>query len=231
MTATASARANAEEPVNRPVKFLFDDEFGSDGSRISRSRLTAAEHEAGTAKAEEEGYRRGFSAAQAEMTAAAELRIAAATEKVADAMSEISAQLAALEARLEAEAVEVALSISRKLAPGLIAREPIAEIEKLVTEVLAQVRSAPHVVVRIGSDLIEPASARLLKLAEERGYTGRLVLMPEPDLPADDCRIEWADGGVRRDRAAIEDRIAEAVARYLGRTAKSATISDPETIR
>lgn len=231
MATTASSRANMDEPANRPVKFLFDDEFGSDGSRISRARLTAAEHEAGITKAEEEGYRRGFTAAQAEMTAAAELRIATATTKIADAMSEISAQLVALEARVEAEAVEVALSISRKLAPALIAREPLAEIEQLVTQVLTQVRSAPHVVVRIGDDLIEPASARLLKLAEERGYSGRLVLLPQPDLAADDCLIEWADGGVVRDRAAIEDRITEAVARYLGRTAKSATTSDPETIR
>jgi flagellar assembly protein FliH len=230
MTA-ASSSAKMEEPVNRPVKFLFDDEFGKDGSRINRARLTAAEHDAGIIKAEEEGYRRGFTAAETEMKTAAELRIAVAAEKVADAMSEISAQLAALESRVEAEAVEVALSVSRKLAPALIAREPLAEIEQLVIEVLAQVRSAPHVVVRIGDDLIESASARLLKLAEERGYSGRLILLPQPDLAADSCRIEWADGGVIHDRAAIEDRITEAVARYLGRTAKSTTTSDSETIR
>jgi len=228
---TRSASAKIEDGSNRPVKFLFDDEFGNDGSRIKRARLTAAEHDAGVAKAEENGYRRGFTAAETEMKAAAELRIAGATEKVADAMSVISAQLAALEARVEADAVEVALSVARQLAPALIAREPLAEIEQLVVDVLTQVRAAPHVVVRIGKDLIEPASARLLKLAEERGYAGRLILLPEPDLAADDCRIEWADGGVVRDRAAIEERITEAVARYLGRTAKAATTSDPETIR
>ena len=39
--------------------------------------------------------------------------------------------------------------------------------------------------------------------------------MAEPDIAPGDCRIEWADGGVKRDLAAIEAAIGEAVARYL----------------
>jgi flagellar assembly protein FliH len=100
-----------------------------------------------------------------------------------------------------------------------------------VSGILAQVRSAPHVVVRLASGLVESASSRLMKLAEARGYTGRLVLLPEPGLAADDCRIEWADGGVTRERAAIEARIHEAVARYLGGDPKQANISDPESAK
>jgi flagellar assembly protein FliH len=44
--------------------------------------------------------------------------------------------------------------------------------------------------------------------------------MAEPDMKPDDCRIEWADGGVTRDRAAIETAIAETVRRYLAAAAK-----------
>lgn len=234
-TASITSTSTAEKPASRPVKFLFDDEFAHDGSRTSRSKLTAAEHEAAMARKEEESYRRGFLAGQAEMAAATEHRASVAAEKVASAMSGIAEQLSSLEARLEAEAVEVALSISRKLAPALIAREPLAEIEQLITDVFAQIRAAPHVVVRLPKDLIDSASTHLQKLAEERGYAGRLVLLPEPGLTADDCRIEWADGGIVRDRDAIETRIAEVVARYLGRKDQSAmnsgTNSDLETHR
>jgi flagellar assembly protein FliH len=230
MSITAERRASkTQEPESRPVKFLFDDEFGDSRARSPRARVSAAEHAAAMKEAEAEGYRRGFTEATAEALAKIEQRTATAAEKVAQAMGGISAELKALEARLEAEAVEVALAVSRQLAPGLIAREPIVEIERLVSEILAQVRSAPHVVVRLASNLVQSASGRLMKLAETRGYTGRLVLLPEPGLAADDCRIEWADGGVTRERAAIEARINEAVARYLGNSKKSSNISDPES--
>jgi len=232
MSVTAKPRASkTEEPGSRPVKFLFDDEFGDGRSRGSRVRLTAAEHAAAMKEADAEGHRRGFAEGSAEALAKIEQRTALAAEKVAQAMGEISAELKTLEARLEAEAVEVALAVSRQLAPGLIAREPVAEIERLVSGILAQVRSAPHVVVRLASSLVEGASGRLMKLAEARGYAGRLVLLPEPGLAADDCRIEWADGGVTRERAAIEARIHEAVARYLGSSRKSFSLSDVETVK
>jgi flagellar assembly protein FliH len=232
MSVTAERRAaNTEDPGNRPVKFLFDDEFGDGRSRGGRTRVTAAEHAAAMKEAEAEGYRRGFTEASAEALAKIEHRTADAAEKVAQAMGEIAAELKTLEARLEAEAVEVALAVSRQLAPGLISREPVAEIERLVSGILTQVRSAPHVVVRLASDLVQSASGRLMKLAETHGYTGRLVLLPEPGLAPDDCRIEWADGGVTRERAAIEARINEAVARYLGHDAKSSNISKSESAK
>ena len=232
MSVIAEPRAShTEEAGNRPVKFLFDDEFGDGRGRGTRSRVTAAEHASALKEAEAEGYRRGFKEATAETLATVESRTSVAAEKVAQAMGEISATLKTIEMRMEAEAVEVAIAVARQLAPGLIAREPIAEIERLVSGILGQVRSAPHVVVRLASNLVESANDRLTKLADARGYTGRLVLLPEPDLAADDCRIEWADGGITRDRAAIEARINEAVTRYLGNHPQSASTSDPENAK
>jgi flagellar assembly protein FliH len=212
----ATAQPSQEKPGKEPVKFLFDDEFGADGAR-KRSKLTMAEHETLLAGAQEESFRQGFAAGKGEMSAADQHRIAAAAEQIADAMEMIAHQMLSLEQRLEAEAVEVAVAVANKLAPALIEREPLAEIEKLVVEVFGELRSAPHVAVRLPKQLVDEASTHLLKLADERGYAGRLVLLPDPDLGPDDCRIEWADGGVHRDRAGIENRIAEAVTRYLGR--------------
>jgi flagellar assembly protein FliH len=212
----ATAQPSQEKPGKEPVKFLFDDEFGADGAR-KRSKLTMAEHETLLAGAQEESFRQGFAAGKGEMSAADQHRIAAAAEQIADAMEMIAHQMLSLEQRLEAEAVEVAVAVANKLAPSLIEREPLAEIEKLVVEVFGELRSAPHVAVRLPKQLVDEASTHLLKLADERGYAGRLVLLPDPDLGPDDCRIEWADGGVHRDRAGIENRIAEAVTRYLGR--------------
>ena len=41
------------------------------------------------------------------------------------------------------------------------------------------------------------------------------VVLAEPDIAADDCRIEWADGGLTRDRGRLDAAIGEAVTSYL----------------
>ena len=40
-------------------------------------------------------------------------------------------------------------------------------------------------------------------------------MLAEPGMALGDCRIEWADGGMSRDRAATEAAIGEAVSRYV----------------
>ena len=52
------------------------------------------------------------------------------------------------------------------------------------------------------------------------------MVLAEPDIAPGDCRIEWADGGIKRDRAATEAAIADAVGRYI-----AARRGDGETLR
>ena len=41
------------------------------------------------------------------------------------------------------------------------------------------------------------------------------MILAEPEIASGDCRIEWADGGVVQERAAIEARIDELVGLYM----------------
>jgi flagellar assembly protein FliH len=52
-------------------------------------------------------------------------------------------------------------------------------------------------------------------LAKQSGFAGRLVILAEPEIETGDCRLEWADGGVVLERAAIEAKIGELVGRYI----------------
>ena len=45
-------------------------------------------------------------------------------------------------------------------------------------------------------------------------------MLAEPGMALGDCRIEWADGGLARDRAATEAAIGEAVGRYVAARAR-----------
>lgn len=199
----------------QPAKYLFDVDF----DRPGRFGDLGANAMAAVKDAEREGYRKGFEAARQE----AEQHAAEQLGRIATEMQLIVARLAATETRLEREAVDVAAAIANQLSPALIAREPMAEIEALVLDVLTHVRAAPHVAVRIAPALAEIAGARLKRFAEERGFTSRLVVLPDDNLKADDCLVEWADGGVVRDRAAIERRIADAINNFIGAEAPATT--------
>ena len=125
------------------------------------------------------------------------------------------AGLSGVEARLEAEAVDVAVAVAKKLAPELLAREPFAEIAALVTDCFRQLTATPHVVVRINDTIYDQACEQLDKIAKRLGFDGRLVVLADPDIAAGDCRIEWADGGVTRDAARAANVISETVGRFL----------------
>jgi flagellar assembly protein FliH len=191
------------------AKFMFDVDFAA-GSEPARRGITPAAHEAALAEARAKAYRDGVAAALAE----AEARSAVALERIAASLEDAARGLAAIEARLEAEAVEVAVAVARKLAPELIAREPLAEIAALARGCFAQLVAAPHVVVRVSDALHAPAREQLEQTARRHGFDGRLIVLGEPEIAPGDCRIEWADGGIVRDRAATDAAIAEAVNRY-----------------
>jgi flagellar assembly protein FliH len=73
----------------------------------------------------------------------------------------------------------------------------------------------PHIAVRIGADIYDAAKTQLEEIARTRGFEGRLMVEADASLAAGDCRIEWSEGGVTRDRAATLVVIDDVVARYI----------------
>jgi flagellar assembly protein FliH len=195
--------------MSAPAKFLFDNDFGP--AKKEKSSVTLAEHGARLADAETIGYRKGFAAAKAET----EQHAAVALQRIAAALEALNRGLGAVETRLETEAVEVAVAVAKKLVPELMTREPFAEIFALATDCFRHLVAAPHVVVRVNEWLHQGARDELERITHASGFNGRLVVLAEPDIAVGDCRIEWADGGVKRDQAATEAVIDEAVARYI----------------
>ena len=196
-----------------PAKFLFDTDFSAPDRR--ERAATAAEVAQKVAAAEARAYRDGFDAGQREAKAESDRRSALALEEITIALAGIAAGFGGIEARMETEAVEVAVAVARKLCDELIAAEPLAGIEGLVRDCFAHLVSTPHLVVRINDALYEQAHERIEKMARQSGFQGRLVILAEPEIATGDCRIEWADGGVVLERAAIDAKISELVGRYV----------------
>ncbi|MGD9920117.1 MAG: flagellar assembly protein FliH [Pseudorhodoplanes sp.] len=198
--------------MSAPAKFMFDLDFAAPKAS---NTVPLADHQSKLAEAETRGYRNGFAAGQHEAAGENARRLALAMESIAHSLSMLTRGLANVELRVEAEAVEVAVATGRKLADALIAREPFAEIEALATGCFRELVTTPHVVVRLNDVLYAEAQLRLAGIARETGFDGRLLVLAEPDIAVGDCRIEWADGGMIRDRAAADAWIGETVRRFI----------------
>jgi flagellar assembly protein FliH len=202
-----------------PAKFMFDMDFSAP-DKAREKAATQAEIAQQVAAAEARAHRDGFAAGQREAKAESDRRAALALEEINVAIKNIAGRFAAVETRMETEAVDVAVAVARKLCSELIAGEPLAEITGLIRECFSHLVSTPHLVIRINDALYEGARERIEKLAKQSGFEGRLVILAEPTVANGDCKIEWADGGVVLERAAIEAKINELVGRYMASRGK-----------
>jgi flagellar assembly protein FliH len=197
-----------------PAKFLFDVDFAAP-DKARAPAITPAEIAEKIAHAEAQAYRAGFDAAQREAKAEADRRMALALEQIGIAAATVAQRVAGIETKMETEAVDVAVAVARKLCDELIAREPLTEVMALVHDCFKHLVATPHLVIRINDALYDEAKERIEKQAKQSGFAGRLVILAEPDLANGDCKIEWADGGVVLERAAIQTKINELVGRYM----------------
>ena len=107
-----------------PAKFLFDTDFAAPDKTRERP-ATPSEIAQKIASAEARAYRDGFDAGQREAKAESDRRAALALEEIGIAIKGIASRFSGIEARMETEAVDVAVAVARKLCAGLIAAEPL----------------------------------------------------------------------------------------------------------
>lgn len=198
-----------------PVKYTFDTSFGDDIRDPHEEELNALRRKVDEAR--EEGYRNGHEAGHASAVNALEARIAQTLDNILVECDKLCAQKAELETTLESEAARLAHAIATRLAPALMDSHPLAEIETLVAECLDGCRREPRVVVRVHESLLDPLNARIDALKLAGGYTGQVVLIDDPALGPQDCRVEWPDGGAERDLPRLEQQIGDAVQRFVAK--------------
>lgn len=196
-----------------PSKFRFDLDLGHRQERNSVMTETAMAML--VASARDEGRREGLAEGERMATVKAAQAIAKAATDLADHTAAMNAALDDNRHATLSDAVTLAGTIARKLARHLMEREPTAEIEALVAECLASLDAVPHLVIRCNAELADA----IRDIAKERiatsGFSGRLVVLGEPDIRMGDARIEWSDGGIVRDSTALEAEIDERIAQYI----------------
>ncbi len=192
--------------------------FGQDFREGAPKRFSESE----VAHAEAAAYERGFADGRLAQDLALQERMTTALERLATLAQGLLADAAASRAAAEMAAVEFALAFARQIGGAAIARAPVAPIADAARGCFEHLAGVPHLAARVNQALVEDTQKVLGRLAQERGFEGKMIVIGEPDIPPGDVRLEWAEGAMIRDRAAIDDRIQRAV---------SAWAADPATRR
>lgn len=205
-------------------RFLFDTDFRSpvappprdeapaaEALAEAQARAEAAAREAAREAAEAEAYARGLQEGRAQAEAQVQTRLADALNRVAAAAAGMIAAADERDAAREAQALDFAVALGRKIAGAALDHHPVAAITEAAGRALQHLRGVPHLAIRVHDALVDETQGQVARLARERGYEGRLIVLGDPGMAPGDARIEWADGGVVRERAAIEAALLAAL--------------------
>jgi flagellar assembly protein FliH len=196
-----------------PARFTFDLDLGrrDESNRLmSESAMAQLVADARTA-----AFAEGFAAGEAGVNAKAAKQIAAAAVALGERVAALAASVDDIRKTTIGEAVNLSATIARTLASALVGARPVSEIEALVSEVLSTLDGVPHLVIRCNEGLADAVREVATQRIEASGFAGRLVVMGDPEIAPGDCRLEWVDGGLVRDRAALETEIDRRIAGYL----------------
>ncbi|HEX5396358.1 MAG TPA: FliH/SctL family protein [Candidatus Limnocylindria bacterium] len=203
-------------------KFQFDVEFDAAAHAPAPAREAdpppppqPSFSEQEIAAAREAAFQDGRAAGAAEAAAAAEAMAAAALTALGAALDAARPALDAMIERCRGEALTLAATVARKLVPSMLARDAVAAVESVVTDLLPQVIDEPRLVIRANDALIDTLKRSVEALAARAGYGGRIILLGDERLSGAECRIEWADGGAEHDIERLSREIAATVDRFL----------------
>lgn len=210
----------------KAVKYEFESLFATPNSeKETEAPLAPTFSEDELNAARQAAYAEGLDTGRAEVRAEIAAVAAEAAQQIAASVQGMVAQQEDSLTRVQEDAVRVAHAVARTLAPALVAREPLAEIEGLVNECLATCYAEPRLVVRVAENLVDPVKEITDRLQHEQGFGGQIIILGDERLAGDHCRVEWADGGAERDPAALRAEVDRLVDRYLNSPAQQ----PPET--
>lgn len=185
-------------------KFMFDTDFRGNGRK--------AVDEAALETARAEGFHSGLDQARRE----AEQQLGSLLSQLVRHGERLLAQQDERLADIEAQAAQLAIATARSLAGAALADKPLVQLLAAARECLAHARHAPHLAIRVHESLVETVEGKLSGLARETGFAGRIVVLGEPDIAIGDGRLEWADGGIAIERAALDEAVDKAVRAVFG---------------
>lgn len=195
----------------RKNKFLFDQHNFDDGP-VSMEPEPEEEpppsfSEEELAKAGEDGYQKGFRDGKHESDTSRERHVVDLLGRISEQFSVLFAAEAEREERFENEVVHLCRAIFEKAFPTLIKNHGMDELTKIIHSVLKTHSEVPEIIVEVAPDYVEATEEKLKKMAIAEGYSGQYSVKGNVSCKEGDCRMQWKDGGAKRNAGFLAEEI------------------------
>lgn len=162
-----------------------------------------------------EGHTAGFAEGEKSDVARAAQAILSDAGAIARQGAQLTGAIDQLRVQSLQQAVDLGKSIGHKLTAHLLDKHPTEELEVLITECMSSLDKTPHLLIRCHPDLADAIKETTENQMATSGFSGRLVVMGDPEINIGDGRIEWADGGLVRDTNAMNEQIDQCIHNFL----------------
>lgn len=209
-----------------PAKFTFDLDMAGSASRantFSEAKLNSL-----LDAARKEGFAQGQKAGAAEAAVVAQQGLQAGAEQLALQATQLLGAMDRVHKDALTQSATLGRTIGKKLANALIERMPTAPLDQLINDCLSSLGSAPHLAIRCHPDLAEAVTEIAQNHISSNGYSGRLIVVGEPEIALGDGKLEWVDGGLVRDIQAISTQVETIIADYLKAEGADPMQEEPE---
>jgi flagellar assembly protein FliH len=194
--------------MSAPAKFLFQNDFRTDtGSRISDADL---------AQAFERGVAQGMADGHAQASAEIQATYAAIVANLSEQLAGLLAHADQRDLAMEEASIRLSVDLSQKIAGAALTERPLAALETAIREAFGHARGAPHLVARVNDSAVDEMDRLVARLSRETGFSGRVVVLGDPEIVPGDARLEWADGGISIDQAGLQKTVRTAIASLFG---------------
>lgn len=214
--------------------YLFDRMFevssnGSDISEVTAAQKLREDWERKLAEACLTSFEEGQAAGKAETLQRLEADTLEQTKQLVSRAEKIFAAVERECGQIRHNAIQIASMTANLLAGELITRHPTLNTEALFRDALEYAGDAPHIAITVNDAHAEQIQKAVTMLAAERGFTGKLVILGDPETKTGDCALQWADGGSAFELKKIRDTIHKLVRDHLDRLKTTTKNPDSET--
>lgn len=180
---------------------------------FSQEELDSAKQQA-FAQGKLEGQAEGHKAAWDEAMASIEKQTADGLELILEQLRALTPIAVETAEKSYSAAVELAMAVCRKVVPTLCQEHAADEIRLLFEKNFHFLKEEPKITVKLNPSMADAVKPYIAKIVKQESFAGKVAVVRDESLPAGDCKIEWAHGGVERTAQDVLNQTEELLKLY-----------------